>query len=238
MVYEAEDEALGLDPEDLDEPWLREVELNREKMALACRAVSLSLVDRRLPDTPYDELRLAWDEALYNWERNPTREKLFSALASIHCPANANKLVCFGLGSLEGSQNYNILYERSKKDNLPLRSAMTQHLAALDMATALGDKIGTEPLRILAQDPAYSVTAQRLLAEEGIEVVAGRGCLGFTYVDENAIVFSCHPDIPVKQIVADIATPAGMIWNRVRPKSQEKTDWTITEAWGQEIVCG
>jgi SRR1 domain len=113
---------------------------------------------------------------------------------------------------------------------------MTQHAAALTMAAVLGQRLGIDPLPILAQDPIYSLVAKRLLKEEGIEVVGGRGSLAFTHVDENTLVFSCNSNIPVKQVVADIAKPAAMIWNRVRPAVDESTQWVRKVIQCKEVL--
>jgi hypothetical protein len=110
---------------------------------------------------------------------------------------------------------------------------MTQHAAAITMAAVLGKRLGTDPLPILAQDPVYSMVAKRLLQGCGIEVIGGRGSLAFTHVDEGTIVFSCNPNIPVKQVVADIARPAAMIWNRVAPATEENSQWLLKVKNGQ-----
>jgi len=75
-----------------------------------------------------------------------------------------------------------------------------------------------------------------LLSAQGIDVVGGRGSLAFTHVDENTLVFSCGPNIPVKQVVADIAKPAAMIWDSVTPAAEEKTEHTTGMVDGVEVV--
>jgi len=50
------------------------------------------------------------------------------------------------------------------------------------------------------------------------------------------VVFSCHPNIPVKQVVADIARPAAMIWNRIQPAAEEKTEWVTKEINGETVL--
>jgi hypothetical protein len=212
-------------------------ELDDEDKALATRAYTLALSDPRHLDTPDDELKAAWDEARRNWEQSPLCRDLLETLSNVKCPPNVTKLVCFGLGSLDGSHDFCILEETAKCDGLPLRAAMTQHAAALTMAKVFGEQIGTGPLHVVAQDPAYSPAARRLLTNEGFEVIDGIGCLGFTFVDENSIVFSVHPDVPVKQIVADLARPAGMVWDPVRPAEEERTEWEVAEGFDPEMIC-
>ena len=63
------------------------------------------------------------------------------------------------------------------------------------------------------QDPVYEDVDREVLGELGMTVLDNPR--GFLEVDESAAVFSQAPDIAVRQIVADIARPALMIWNKV-----------------------
>lgn len=208
---------------------------DNDKRAAAC--VALSLVQSHL-DSPLassHKLQTAWEEARHNWSQSGVCSELIAILgAQAHIP-NATKIVCFGLGNLEGSSSVHGLDGISSCDGLPHRGAMTQHAAALTMATVLGERFGSGPLAVLAQDPAYTSLEKPLLENAGIKVVDGYGSLAFTHVDANTIVFSCHPNIPVKQIVADIARPAAMIWNRVKAAEEEKSEWVIREKDGYEL---
>ena len=228
---------MDYDKEDDPDEWASKTEIDDEDRTLATRAFSLSCQGEHQLLTPYQVLRDAWNETRRNWEQSPAHGELLETLATVRCPPNADKIVCFGLGSLDGCDGYPTLDEMCDTDGLPLRTSMTQHCAALTLAATLGAQIGKPPLKILAQDPAYAPNQVTLLAEEGIEVVPGIGALGFTYVDEDAIVFSCHPDVPVKQIVADVAKPAGMIWDAVKPADREATGWELREAFGTHMIC-
>ncbi|KAK1764742.1 hypothetical protein QBC33DRAFT_561423 [Phialemonium atrogriseum] len=73
-----------------------------------------------------------------------------------------------------------------------------------------------------AQDPLYEDADKTVLAETGISVLENP--LAFLEVDDTSLVFSLSPETPVRQIVADIALPAIMIWNRVE-KVRRKPDW-------------
>ena len=64
------------------------------------------------------------------------------------------------------------------------------------------------------QDPVYEDVDREVLGELGMTVLDNPR--GFLEVDESAAVFSQAPDIAVRQIVADIARPALMIWDKVR----------------------
>ncbi|CAH0031156.1 unnamed protein product, partial [Clonostachys rhizophaga] len=104
---------------------------------------------------------------------------------------------CFGLGSLGWS--IEIEDERYEPENR-VYSAIIQHAAALTIAKVIGNGLGVGGFTVFCQDPIYNDTDKRLLAK----AVGGRGSLGFTYIDENTVVFSCHLNIPVKQVAADL----------------------------------
>lgn len=64
-----------------------------------------------------------------------------------------------------------------------------------------------------AQDPVYEDVDREVLGELGVVVLDHPR--GFLEVDESAAVFSPAPETAVRQIVAGIARPALMIWDRV-----------------------
>lgn len=98
------------------------------------------------------------------------------------------------------------------------RRYISQHLAAVAMAHALGrlhPDAGALPIH--AQDPAYSPQAAAFLSDVGINVVDGCGARAFTMIDDDCLVYACGPNAPVRQIVAEIARPAVLVWDRARP---------------------
>lgn len=48
---------------------------------------------------------------------------------------------------------------------------------------------------------------------------------GFLEVDESTVVYSLAPEVAVRQIVADIARPALMIWDKVCGIPREGMAW-------------
>jgi hypothetical protein len=141
-------------------------------------------------------------------------------------------VVCFGLGAFsapddgEGEKD-------GESDGTPVRRTMTQHAAALTMATEFGKRVGKGPLKVYTQDPAYTDSEKQVLRDVGIEVVGGSGALGFTYVDSDTLVFSISPNIPVRQIVADIARPAAMVWCTVQPEGVASPKWHVETFGGK-----
>lgn len=148
-------------------------------------------------------------------------------------PLSTNKIVCFGLGNFA-------TFAWELKEPVPQatrtsepwwkynkRRMVTQHAAALTIRKALQEKRGK--IELIAQEPDYDEDTVRILEKEGFEIVKGLGALGFTRVDDNTLVFSIDNDIPVKQVVADIAKPAAMIWNS--PDPAYKDDWKWVDKW-------
>jgi SRR1 len=92
-------------------------------------------------------------------------------------------------------------------------STAVQHALALTVSKALTEKQGTGSVSCFAQDPAYNAIDKSILGELGIEVLDDPD--GFIAVDDASIVISIAPDVPVKQIISDLAKPAAIIWYRV-----------------------
>lgn len=60
---------------------------------------------------------------------------------------------------------------------------------------------------------------REILADSGFEMIDDpRGWLG---VDERSVVLSVAPNVPVKEIVADTARPAIVVWNRVHDEDKD-----------------
>lgn len=78
-----------------------------------------------------------------------------------------------------------------------------------------------------AQDPVYTDVDKTILAEHGVAILDDPR--GFLEVDDQSAVLSFAPNICVRQIVADIARPALLIWNTVLDED-ESLRW-----WGQRF---
>lgn len=112
------------------------------------------------------------------------------------------KIVAFGLGTL-GKNNLG---------KLPVRS-YAQHAATLTIAAVLKERNISQGVDVqcFAQDPWYNETDIEFLGGLGITVL--KDPEGFLEIDEQTLVFSVGPDVPVRQIVADVQWPAAMVWN-------------------------
>lgn len=144
------------------------------------------------------------------WESSDPCRLLKQTLASGPLPKSITKIVCFGLGPLTP------LNERSQRVH-------TQHAAALTMAHAIKERTGCN-VQVYSQEPAYTRICEQVLGPHDITILDG--VKGFLEVDSSTLVFTVAPNVPVKQIVADLAKPAIMIWDSVEPVGEETTEWT------------
>ncbi|KAK4121907.1 hypothetical protein N657DRAFT_647404 [Parathielavia appendiculata] len=78
---------------------------------------------------------------------------------------------------------------------------------------------GAPEIKCFAQDPSYTETDAAVLQETGITVLGDPR--GFLEVDDESIVISFSPNIPVRQVIADIARPAVLAWNHVKSEPEE-----------------
>ncbi|KAK3898364.1 hypothetical protein C8A05DRAFT_47291 [Staphylotrichum tortipilum] len=92
-----------------------------------------------------------------------------------------------------------------------LALAVRDFLANGDMTGANGE--GAGGIKCYAQDPIYTPIDEQVLSEAGFTVVDDPRA--FLEVDEASVIIAMNSDIPVRQIIADLARPAIMIWNKV-----------------------
>ncbi|KAL6235074.1 hypothetical protein BDW75DRAFT_251094 [Aspergillus navahoensis] len=76
-----------------------------------------------------------------------------------------------------------------------------------------------DEIKCYAQDPAYTEADRSLLRSIGIQPLDDPK--GFLEIDDETLVFSVSPNVPVKQIVADVQWPGAMIWNTVAEEEKE-----------------
>lgn len=174
--------------------------------------------DRRGPGLPIDDLIPIFERARTFWQTSDFCSDLIDTLQSAPYFPIANKIVCLGLGSLGEAYGDE---DDAECDGNPRNRCETQHAAALSMARVLGERFGTAPLRVLCADIDYTQEDVAVLEMAGIEVIRGFGGLGFTHIDDETVVFCCQPNFPIKQIVAEIATPAAMVWPKTLPRDPE-----------------
>ena len=99
----------------------------------------------------------------------------------------------------------------------------TEHALVLSIRDFFARRDPTTTVWCCAQDPLYEDVDREALGELGMTVLDNPR--GFLEVDESTVVYSLAPEVAVRQIVADIARPALMIWDRVREIPREGMGW-------------
>jgi hypothetical protein len=140
--------------------------------------------------------------ATSTWFKSAEFKKLTSCM-NLYKLDTITKVVCFGLGDLSRDEWY-------FPEDGP-RAAL-QHAAAMTVARLVKEKTGNSVL-LYSQEPYYFEPVKQVVKEQGFMVYEGAGCSthGYVDVDENTIVVSISPNVPVRSIIADIARPAVMI---------------------------
>ncbi|PWY96682.1 hypothetical protein BO94DRAFT_453567 [Aspergillus sclerotioniger CBS 115572] len=158
---------------------------------------------------------------LYAWESTNSCRHIRATLESLpEFFGPVTKIVGFACNSIVNPQGC-----------LPEKQRISfQHGFLLTLRDVLRRKTGNSDIKILVQDPAYTESDVELLKEFNIVVVEDP--VGFLEVDEETFVFSCSPNVPVRQIVLDMVKPVGMVWNKVLA---ETAIFNITDPWDLSI---
>ncbi|KAI2715278.1 hypothetical protein CBS147332_4932 [Penicillium roqueforti] len=162
--------------------------------------------DTKLPiSTEYIENPVPVDVTLRNildiWKHTTEFQKLESLLKLV-TPRKVTKIVGIASGSMEfGPDDEDCTY----------RSAM-QHSMMITIKESIG-KMTDKKIKCYAQDPRYTAVDTWALAEYNCEVLKDPKAL--LEIDDDCILFSCCPALPLKEITVDFARPAMLIWDRV-----------------------
>jgi hypothetical protein len=142
------------------------------------------------------------------WEASKQLEQLKNIFTSRKTPPGISKIIGFGCGRISSTVNKEILWNHTSS---------FQHALILSLRDILSEKMeAPDGIDCYAQDPIYSATDKSVLEASGIKILEDPE--GFIAVDDSSVVFTSAPNVPVKQIVTDIARPAIIIWNKVRSK--------------------
>jgi SRR1 len=155
------------------------------------------------PLQPRGEVEKLFETTRKEWEASGPCKQLRSIFTSTKTPIEISKIVGLACGSMAYSDQ-----ERSTS-----RSAF-QHALILTLRDVLGKKEG-HPDRILcyAQDPDYNKIDESVLGASRITLLENPKA--FLEIDDFSVVISCAPNVPVRQIVSELARPAVMIWDRI-----------------------
>ena len=157
------------------------------------------------PALDYAATKLRFTHTKQSLQASEEFAQLQSALSSVAIPPGIDKIVAFACSTMTWNTT----------ESHRAVPSMAQHTLALTVRDLLasGYGEGSQEIKCYAQDPMYKAEDKTVLAEAGFTVVDDPR--GFLHVDDASVVISVSSDIPVRQIVADIARPAIVIWNRV-----------------------
>ncbi|KAK3896879.1 hypothetical protein C8A05DRAFT_39575, partial [Staphylotrichum tortipilum] len=161
-------------------------------------------IDGRFDKAPIDidpeHARHDFSTGVQAWRETEECMRIKTLLATEPLPASITKIIAFALGD--------IAQPRSRQAR-----SICQHAMILSVRDALDRRRGPDQpaIRCFAQDPAYNDVDEKVLGEAGITVLGDPR--GFLEVDDATVVISISPNIPVRQIVADIARPAVLMWD-------------------------
>jgi hypothetical protein len=144
----------------------------------------------------------AFDDGVGAWRASHECKKIKDTLMATGLPKNITKIIAFACCTMSGARD-------------ELKSRITQHALILTIRDVLQEKNPTADgeIKCYAQDPLYTDVDKAILKGAGVQVL--NDPFGFLEVDDSSVVISFAPGIPVRQIIADIARPAIMIWNSV-----------------------
>lgn len=160
------------------------------------------------------EIQDAYEKQQERWLNSETCRLLIEQLRKLTPAQSANitKVVGMGLGEVGVLRKD---FERS------IERALVQHSAIKTIVTVLEEQNGGRRVECYAQDPANNEMGDQFLKIVGITPLSDPK--GFLEVDENTLVISANPNVPVRQILADIQWPTAMLWNTV--EEEKRGEW-------------
>ena len=162
------------------------------------------------PTRPEEQVQAHFQAVRAEWEASQPCQQLKSALRSTSI--RYTKVVALGLGS--------IAFSDMQRPRPAMQHALLLTLRdALEQPTQDSEYSCPSPLSprssilCYAQDPVYTEVDKAVLAKHGVTTLDDPK--GILEVDDSTAVLSCSPNIPVKQLISDIANPAIMMVDRV-----------------------
>ncbi|OGM49605.1 pyruvate decarboxylase [Aspergillus bombycis] len=139
---------------------------------------------------------------IQTWEASESYKQLQKIVESRENLPPITKIVALALGTMQPRSTENWDHRPEYQHALIL----TLHRIVSNCQGETADKI-----ECFAQDPAYTVIDKSILERYDVTILDDPDA--FVEIDDSTIVLTFAPDVPVRQIVADIARPAMMIWN-------------------------
>jgi hypothetical protein len=170
------------------------------------------------PTSDYATVKQKFEEARRYFGASEHFAQVKATLTSAAVPPGIDKVIALACSTMTWA------------DDGFLRS-MAQHALALTIRDLLAssqapgaDEEGAREIQCYAQDPIYTPVDEQVLSEAGFTVLDDPRA--FLEIDEASVVICISPDIPARQIVADIARPAVIIWDKIAV-SDQKVFWYV-----------
>lgn len=146
-------------------------------------------------------MRNALTRNLQSWGGGQHGLELIRTLRAIQVP-RITRIVAFNCGSMAWAEEAQV-------------PALIRHAIVLFFQREMAEQQQTplHGIEVVVQDPLYTERDARVLRQAGCKIV--HDPRGFLEIDEETLVISLASNIPVRQIVADLAKPAMMIWKKV-----------------------
>lgn len=157
----------------------------------------------------------AFDAGVKAWEGSEECKRITAALLASTIPDKITKVIAFACCTVSSHE---------ANDH-----SIIQHALMLTVKQILQEKNRTADVDIgcYAQDPVYTDVDRAVLEGAGIRVLDDPH--GFLEVNDSSVVIAFSPNVPVRQIVADVARPAIMVWNKVKREEEMSESWS--ELW-------
>lgn len=158
-----------------------------------------------------EDTRNSFQEYRKTWEASETFLRLKSSMAKTTSLPGITKIIAFACSSI------------SRDDDHTRHRSASQHALILALRDMLQASQPGVHITCLAQDPAYSEADAAVLAGSGITVVGDPQ--GFLEVDDQSVVLSFSPNVPVRQIITDLARPVVLAWDTVCTEEETVSRW-------------
>ncbi|KAJ5093315.1 hypothetical protein N7456_009176 [Penicillium angulare] len=175
-----------------------------------CKADSSSENKETIPDDPIgerDDVARDFQKSAEDWENTETCKNLKSILRSFASGHPINKIIGFACGSLALPNNHHV---------------SVQTALLVTVRNWLKERYNDSDVSCYIQDPMNTSVDKEVLADIGFEMIDDPR--GWLEVDERSFVLSVAPNVPVKEIIADIARPAIAVWYKVEEEDTASTD--------------
>ncbi|KAJ2969941.1 hypothetical protein NUW58_g9847 [Xylaria curta] len=169
-------------------------------IATCTRRIKPHPEENELHASSTEELGKAFHEIEQKWKTSEYYDKLQAALATVKTPIVLDKVIGVALGPLIIRTLVN-------------RRSIIQHalISAIESILLQRGVLSVSSGRYV-QDPVYTQRDRDVLCSAGFTILDDPQA--FLTLDDSSILVSINPDIPVKQIVADICRPSIIIWPR------------------------